>query len=59
VLAEQVRESKTLSRLVDAFERAVHPVQSSTDTGAATTLGSNRSSVRLGHGDAAGTPDEH
>jgi lysylphosphatidylglycerol synthetase-like protein (DUF2156 family) len=36
-LAEQVRESKTLSRLVDAFERAEHPVQSSTDMGAATT----------------------
>ena len=40
-LAEQVRESKTLSRLVDAFERAEHPVQSGTDTGAGTTLGSN------------------
>ena len=36
-LAEQVRESKTLSRLVDAFERVEHPVQSSTDMGAATT----------------------
>ena len=41
-LAEQVRESKTLSHLVAAFERAEHPVQSSTDTGAATTLGSSR-----------------
>lgn len=28
-----------------AFERSEHPVQSSTGTGAATTLGSNRSSV--------------